>query len=45
MSLLYYQNLPQAVAAELLGVSVRTVQRRWHAALEKLHRVWNGEPA
>ncbi len=43
VSLLYYQGLPQAEAAELLGVSVRTVQRRWHAALEQLHRVWNGE--
>ncbi len=43
VSLLYYQGLSQAEAAELLGVSVRTVQRRWHAALEQLHRVWSGE--
>ena len=43
VSLLYYQGLSQAEAAELLGVSVRTVQRRWHAALEQLHRVWNGQ--
>jgi RNA polymerase sigma-70 factor (ECF subfamily) len=43
VSLLFYQDLPQAEAAELLGVSVRTVQRRWHAALERLDRVWNGE--
>ncbi len=43
VSLLYYQGLSQVVAAELLGVSVRTVQRRWHAAVEQLHRVWNGD--
>jgi RNA polymerase sigma-70 factor (ECF subfamily) len=43
VSLLYYQDLPQAVAAELLSVSIRTVQRRWHSALQTLHRVWNGE--
>src|SRR5262245_1354885 len=41
--LLYYQGLSQAEAAELLNVSVRTVQRRWHDALCNLHRVWNGE--
>jgi RNA polymerase sigma-70 factor (ECF subfamily) len=43
VSLLYYQGLSQTEAAEVLGVSVRTVQRRWHAALEQLQRVWNGE--
>ena len=42
VGLLFYQGLPQAEAAELLGVSVRTVQRRWHVALCKLHRVWDG---
>jgi RNA polymerase sigma-70 factor (ECF subfamily) len=41
VSLLFYQGLGQSEAAELLSVSVRTVQRRWHAALEKLHRIWN----
>jgi RNA polymerase sigma-70 factor (ECF subfamily) len=35
--LLYYQGLSQAEAADLLGVSVRTVQRRWQSALLLLH--------
>jgi RNA polymerase sigma factor (sigma-70 family) len=37
MDLLYYDGLSQADAATLLGVSVRTVQRRWHSALQLLH--------
>jgi DNA-directed RNA polymerase specialized sigma24 family protein len=37
--------MAQAEAAELLNVSVRTVQRRWHSALWKLHARWNGESA
>jgi len=37
MDLLYYAGQTQAEAAELLGVSVRTVQRRWGAALLRLH--------
>ena len=41
VGLLFYQGLSQAEAAELLGVSVRTVQRRWHSALCKLHSVWS----
>jgi RNA polymerase sigma factor (sigma-70 family) len=43
VGLLFYQGLSQAETAEVLGVSLRTVQRRWHDALVKLHRVWNGE--
>lgn len=43
VGLLFYQGLSQAEAAEILAVSVRTVQRRWHAALQKLHRFWVGE--
>jgi RNA polymerase sigma factor (sigma-70 family) len=35
--LLWYQGLPQAEAADLLGVSDRTVKRRWQAA--RLHLV------
>lgn len=35
--LLYYQGLPQAETATLLGVSIRTVQRRWQSALLLLH--------
>ena len=37
MDLLYYDGLRQADAANMLGVSVRTVQRRWHSALQLLH--------
>jgi RNA polymerase sigma factor (sigma-70 family) len=43
VGLLFYQGLTQAEAAEVLNVSLRTVQRRWHDALCKLHRVWNAE--
>jgi RNA polymerase sigma-70 factor (ECF subfamily) len=43
VGLLFYQGLSQADASEVLNISVRTVQRRWHAALVKLHRVWNRE--
>jgi RNA polymerase sigma-70 factor (ECF subfamily) len=42
IGLLFYQGLSQAEAAEVLNVSVRTVQRRWHSALYKLHGAWNG---
>jgi RNA polymerase sigma factor (sigma-70 family) len=38
VGLLFYQGLPQAEAAAVLNVTVRTVQRRWHAALVRLHR-------
>ena len=37
VGILYYDGLSQAEAAQLLGVSVRTVQRRWHSALQMLH--------
>jgi RNA polymerase sigma-70 factor (ECF subfamily) len=43
VDLLFYQGLMQAEAAELLGVTVRTVQRRWQAALLKLHRNLKGQ--
>jgi RNA polymerase sigma-70 factor (ECF subfamily) len=43
VDLLFYQGLTQAEAAELLQVNVRTVQRRWHAALVKLHDVLQGQ--
>jgi RNA polymerase sigma-70 factor (ECF subfamily) len=43
MFLLFYQELPQAEAAALLGVSVRAVQRRWQSALLKLHQVLKGQ--
>src|SRR5262245_2739234 len=35
--LLWYQGLSQAEAAELLGVSDRTIKRRWQAARLRLH--------
>jgi RNA polymerase sigma-70 factor (ECF subfamily) len=41
--LLWYQGLSQAEAAELLGVSERTVKRRWQAARLKLHDALGGE--
>jgi RNA polymerase sigma-70 factor (ECF subfamily) len=47
VGLLYYQELPQSEAAAILGVTVRTVQRRWHSALLMLHEtlkgLWPGE--
>ena len=43
VGLLFYQGLTQAEAAEVLSSSLRSVQRRWHDALFKLHRVWNHE--
>lgn len=43
MGLIFYQGFTQTEAAEVLSVSVRTVQRRWHAALVMLHRVWEVE--
>lgn len=43
VGLLFYQGLSQADAAELLNVTVRTVQRRWHAALVTLHAALGGQ--
>jgi RNA polymerase sigma-70 factor (ECF subfamily) len=43
VDLIFYQGMAQAEAAEVLNVSVRTLQRRWHTALCKLHRVWSEE--
>jgi len=36
-NLLYYEGLPQADAAELLGCSLRTLRRRWQEAKLLLH--------
>lgn len=41
--LIFYQGLTQDDAAEVLGVAVRTVQRRWQSALLTLHRVRGGQ--
>jgi RNA polymerase sigma-70 factor (ECF subfamily) len=35
--LLWYQELPQAEAAALLGISARTLKRRWASARLRLH--------
>jgi RNA polymerase sigma factor (sigma-70 family) len=37
VGLLHYHGWTQEQAAELFGISVRTVQRRWGSALVKLH--------
>ncbi len=42
VGLLFYQELTQPEAAAVLGVAVRTAQRRWQSALLKLHRVFKG---
>jgi RNA polymerase sigma factor (sigma-70 family) len=42
VDLLFYQGLSQAEAAQVLDVSVRTIQRRWHASLCKLHSILGG---
>ena len=40
--LLWYQELSQAETAALLGVSQRTVKRRWAAARLRLHKILGG---
>jgi RNA polymerase sigma-70 factor (ECF subfamily) len=41
--LLWYQGLSQPEAARLLGLSERTLKRRWQAARLALHRALRGE--
>jgi RNA polymerase sigma-70 factor (ECF subfamily) len=41
--LLWYQGLPQAEAAAVLGISERTLKRRWQAARLRLHEAMHGE--
>ena len=41
--LLWYQGLSQAETATLLGVSERTVKRRWQSARLKLYHALHGE--
>jgi RNA polymerase sigma-70 factor (ECF subfamily) len=41
--LLWYQGLPQAEAAALLGVNERTIKRRWQSARIKLHDALQGQ--
>ena len=40
--LIFYQGLSHAVAAALLGVSTKTVQRRWQDACVRLHKAMGG---
>jgi RNA polymerase sigma-70 factor (ECF subfamily) len=40
--LIYYQGLSQIEAAEVLGISERTLQRRWQSARLTLHDALNG---
>jgi RNA polymerase sigma-70 factor (ECF subfamily) len=42
--LIWYQEQPQSSVATLLGVSARTVQRRWLEARIKLHSLLKAEP-
>ncbi len=44
VDLLWYQDLGQAEAAALLGVSERTLQRRWQLARIRLHQALGGIP-
>ncbi len=41
--LVWYQGLTHAAAADLLGVSTKTVQRRWHGACRTLYAALKGE--
>jgi RNA polymerase sigma-70 factor (ECF subfamily) len=40
--LLFYNGLSQEEAAEVMGVSVRTLKRYWRAAKLKLHELFDG---
>jgi len=42
-TLLWYEELTQAEAAEILGIAVRTVIRRWQAARVRLYRMLQEE--
>ncbi len=41
--ILWYEGLTQDQAAELLGVSIRTVKRRWQSARLKLIDALDGD--
>ena len=43
VNLLFYEALTQEEAAQLLGVNVRTVKRRWQAARLKLNGINDGD--
>ena len=41
VNVLYYEGLTQEEAAKVLGISFRTLKRRWQSAKLKLHEVLN----
>lgn len=41
VDLLYYEGLTQDEAAEVVGISPRTLKRRWQAAKVRLHKTLN----
>ena len=43
VGLLYYESLTQEEVAQVLGVSLRTVKRRWQSARCRLHAALNSE--
>lgn len=43
-NLLWYEEMTQAEACEVLGISERTLRRRWHGARIRLHKARHGEP-
>jgi len=45
VNLLYYESLSQEEAARVLGISLRTVKRRWQSARCRLHAALNSEGA
>ena len=42
MGLLFYEGLTQEEAAKVLGISLRTVKRRWQSARCRLYDAFNG---
>lgn len=44
VDLLYYEGLTQDEAAAVLGISPRTLKRRWHAAKVRLHGMTHERP-
>lgn len=44
VNLIFYEGLPQEEAAKVLGISFRTLKRRWQAVKLKLHEELNRDP-
>lgn len=45
VTLLFYQGLTQEEAARVLGISLRTLKRRWFSARNRLHKALNADGA